>query len=163
MNSTLRILALLPLLTVNGACSGDNAQEQDVQNAARAGTDTAAAALPRSTAPQGVRLYFKEPTDGAVVTSPVHIEFGLDGMDVVPAGTQAPMGGHHHVSIDSELPPFDLPIPADAHHVHFGDGSTATDTELAPGKHTLQLLLGDHLHIPHQPPVYSETITITVE
>lgn len=169
MNSTLKILALLPFLAVSSACSDSKAPEQaaapqaEQAAAPQANTETASTMLPRSAAPEGARLYFKEPMDGATVTNPVHVEFGLGGMDVVPAGTQAPMSGHHHIIIDSELPPFDLPIPADEHNIHFGDGSTSTDLQLAPGKHTLQLLLGDHLHIPHQPPVYSERITITVE
>ncbi|MCB1843809.1 MAG: DUF4399 domain-containing protein, partial [Halioglobus sp.] len=154
---------LLAFLAGTGACNSNNGQEQGVQNKASASTASSVAMLPRSMAPQGAHLYFKEPKDGATVTSPVHIEFGLDGMDVVAAGTQAPMSGHHHVIIDSDLPPFDMPIPADDHHVHFGDGRIATDLELTPGNHSLQLLLGDHLHIPHQPPVYSERITITVE
>ncbi|WP_197493286.1 DUF4399 domain-containing protein [Woeseia oceani] len=161
MRSTAKLATALCLLTALGAC-GNNDKGQ-TQEAAPAASSTAPTALPRSTAPQAARLYFIEPTDGATVTSPVRIEFGLDGMDVVPAGTEAPMSGHHHVIIDAELPAFDQPIPADEHHVHFGDGRTVTDLPLAPGEHTLQLLLGDHLHIPHQPPVSSEVITITVE
>jgi hypothetical protein len=73
------------------------------------------------------------------------------------------MSGHHHVLIDAELPAMDMPIPADANHVHFGDGSSTTELTLEPGEHTLQLLFADHLHIPHDPPVYSDRITITVE
>jgi len=124
---------------------------------------TTAPAMPRSDAPAGASLYFVSLKDGDVVQSPLTVEFGLDGMDVVPAGTQAAGSGHHHIIIDAELPPFDQPIPADEHHVHFGDGSTSTELQLAPGEHKLQLLLGDHLHIPHQPPVSSDRITITVE
>ena len=70
--------------------------------------------------------------------------------------------GHHHLLIDAAPPPFDRPVPADASHVHFGKGQTEAQLTLAPGKHTLQLLLGDHLHIPHDPPVLSKAITITV-
>lgn len=121
------------------------------------------ASMPRSASPPDARLYFVTPADGDTVSSPVHVEFGLDGMQVVTAGTAAPDSGHHHILIDTGLPPLDAPIPADENHVHFGDGSTSTDLELAPGEHTLQLLLGDYLHVPHSPPVYSERIRITVE
>ena len=133
---------------------------------AEPGADSAPSAAPTlggTPSPADARLYFIAPADGATVTSPVRVEFGLDNMEVVPAGTEAPASGHHHVIIDTELPPFDLPIPADANHVHYGSGASAAELELAPGTHTLQLLLGDHLHVPHDPPVYSERITITVE
>lgn len=158
----------LLLALAAGGCGGSGS-DQAGDDAGSAATDDGAgeaaspAGLPRSAAPADARLFFVTPADGDTVSSPVRVEFGLSGMDVVPAGTQAPASGHHHVIIDAELPPFDLPIPADGQHVHFGDGSTATELELEPGEHRLQLLLGDHLHIPHEPPVYSEPITITVE
>jgi hypothetical protein len=84
-------------------------------------------------------------------------------MMVVPAGDSTANSGHHHVLVDTDLPDMSLPVPKDERHVHFGDGSSATELELAPGEHTLQLLFADFLHIPHEPPVYSERITITVE
>lgn len=113
-------------------------------------------------APKNVELYFISPTDGATVTSPVHVVFGLRNMGVAPAGVQHVNTGHHHLLIDTDLPPLDKPIPADARHVHFGGGQTETTIELAPGKHTLQLLLGDYTHTPFKPPVVSKKITITV-
>jgi len=82
---------------------------------------------------------------------------------VLPAGEDADNSGHHHILIDTDLPDMALPIPADPKHVHFGDGSTTAELMLAPGAHTLQLLFADYLHIPHDGPVYSERITITVE
>lgn len=121
------------------------------------------AAMPRTPSPEGVSLFFVTPADGATVSSPVHIEFGLEGMAVAKAGDNSPNSGHHHLLVDTGLPDLGMPIPADKNHIHFGDGSTSTDLELAPGQHTLQLLLGDYLHIPHDPPVMSEQITITVE
>ena len=84
-------------------------------------------------------------------------------MAVVPAGNHMPHSGHHHLLIDTGLPELGLPIPKDESHVHFGDGSTQTEITLEPGEHTLQLLLGDHLHIPHDPPLSSARITITVK
>lgn len=114
-------------------------------------------------APENAEVYFIQPHDGAVVESPVKIVFGLKNMGVAPAGTMQKNTGHHHLIIDAPLPPLDQPIPSDEHHVHFGGGQTQTTIELAPGKHTLQLLLGDATHIPHDPPVKSERITITVK
>ena len=96
-------------------------------------------------------------------TNPIAIEFGIAGMSVVAAGMNDAHSGHHHLLIDTDPPDMGLPIPADAHHVHFGDASTSTELTLAPGTHTLRLLLGDHLHIPHNPPIMSEPISITVE
>jgi hypothetical protein len=116
--------------------------------------------------PRDARVYFISPADGATVKSPVHVVFGLMGLGVAPAGTEKPHTGHHHLLIDTELPTgeaLDEPIPADAHHIHFGGGQTETTVELAPGTHTLQLVVGDANHVPHNPPLASKKITITVE
>lgn len=121
------------------------------------------AAADRSPAAEETELYIISPADGETVTSPVTVRFGLRGMGVAPAGTDRPMTGHHHLLIDTGVPPLDAPVPADANHVHFGGGQTETTIELETGSHTLQLLLADHLHRPHEPPVMSERITITVE
>jgi hypothetical protein len=123
----------------------------------------ASAAPPRTPAPENAVVYFLSPANGATVTSPVTVRFGLRGMGVAPAGVASPNTGHHHLLIDVEtLPPDNLPIPNDANHRHFGLGQTEAEIALSPGQHTLQLVLGDHLHIPHDPPVRSEKITITV-
>jgi hypothetical protein len=123
-----------------------------------------AAELPRSPAPEGAEVYIVSPEDGAEVSSPVTIRFGLRGMGVAPAGIQFQNTGHHHLLVDvDELPPQNLPLPTTDQVRHFGAGQTEVQLELEPGQHTLQLVLGDHLHIPHNPPVMSETITITVE
>lgn len=127
------------------------------------GQEGAAQPLPRTAAPEGAMTYFLSPENGATVTSPVTIRFGLRGMGVAPAGVTTPNTGHHHLLIDvTELPPDNLPIPNDTTHRHFGLGQTEVELTLPPGQHTLQLVLGDALHIPHQPPVRSEKITITV-
>lgn len=109
-----------------------------------------------------VELYFVAPGDGDTVSSPVRVVFGLKGMGVAPAGVEKPGTGHHHLIIDAELPPLDQPIPKDANHRHFGGGQTETVIELPPGIHTLQLVMGDHAHMPHDEAVVSEKITITV-
>jgi hypothetical protein len=122
-----------------------------------------AADLPRSPSPKDVELYIISPKDGETVTSPVTVRFGLRGMGVAPAGFAMENTGHHHLLIDTGPPAFNMPIPADANHVHFGKGQTEAVVTLAPGKHTLQLLLADHLHIPHDPPVMSKPITVIVQ
>lgn len=116
-------------------------------------------------APEGAKVYFLNLKDGDKVKSPVTVQFGLSGMGVAPAGTEKEKTGHHHLLIDTELTGEALnePIPADDDHKHFGGGQTETTIELAPGEHTLQLVMGDWSHIPHNPPVMSERITITVE
>jgi hypothetical protein len=122
-----------------------------------------AAGLPRSPAPPDVELYIISPKDGETVASPVTVRFGLRGMGIAPAGIEMANTGHHHLLIDTVPPPFNQPIPADVNHVHFGKGQTEAVVALAPGRHTLQLLLGDHLHMPHDPPVMSKPVTIIVK
>lgn len=109
------------------------------------------------------KLYFIAPSDGDVIEGPVRVVFGLRGMGVAPAGVAREDTGHHHLVIDAELPPAGKPIPATENYRHFGGGQTEAVIELPPGRHTLQLVLGDHNHIPHEPPVFSEKITITVK
>lgn len=124
----------------------------------------AMAETPRTPAPAGAAVYFIAPADGATVSGPVSVRFGLKGMGVAPAGTDAPATGHHHLLVDvAEMPAMDQPLPATDNIRHFGKGQTETELTLPPGQHTLQLLLGDKNHIPHQPPVLSEKITITVK
>ena len=84
-------------------------------------------------------------------------------MDIAKAGTDQADSGHHHLLIDTGLPALNLPIPADANYIHFGDGSTSTEISLSPGSHTLRMLLGDYRHVPHEPPVASDIISITVQ
>ena len=117
-------------------------------------------------APATAELYFISPADGATVTSPVKIVFGLAGMGIAPAGVEKENTGHHHLLVDTPMLEGDAlneAIPKDGKHIHYGGGQTEGTLELTPGKHTLQLLLGDHNHIPHMPPVHSPPVTITVE
>ena len=110
------------------------------------------------------KVYFITPSDGITTTNPVKIKFGATGINIVPAGVDMPDSGHHHLLINvDKLPDLKLPIPADSNHLHFGAGQTETEINLPEGKHTLQLLLGNHLHIPHADPVMSEKIEITVK
>lgn len=134
--------------------------------AALAGVAWAAhAQMERSPAPEDAKVYFITPEDGAVVSSPFKVKFGLKGMGVAPAGVDQDKTGHHHLIInvaEADIP-LNQPLPTSEQFVHFGGGQTETQVELPPGEHTLQLLLGNYLHIPHDPPVMSERITVTVE
>jgi len=117
-------------------------------------------------APEGAKVYFISPTDGAKVKSPFVVRFGLAGMGVAPAGVEKANTGHHHLIVDADAPTgedLDYSLPADDHFRHFGGGQTEATIELPPGRHTLQLLLGDQNHIPHNPPVLSQKIVVTVE
>jgi hypothetical protein len=162
----LRLLFLTSLAIALSAC-GEKAANESTDTAAApeaaAVTSPEAVGLPRTGSAEGASVFFITPQDGSAVGSSIHVEFGIAGMEVVKAGDNQPNSGHHHLLIDTGLPDVNLPIPADEHHIHFGDGSTVTDISLAPGQHTLQMLLGDYLHIPHEPPLVSEVITITVE
>jgi hypothetical protein len=119
--------------------------------------------MPRTPAPAGATVYIVSPADRDRVSSPVTVRFGLRGMGVAPAGVEAPNTGHHHLLINvTEPPALDQPLPANDQIRHFGAGQTETTLELTPGDYTLQLVLGDHLHIPHQPPIRSPIVRITV-
>jgi hypothetical protein len=113
--------------------------------------------------PADAELYFISPRDGETVKGPVTVRFGLSGMGVAPAGIALPDTGHHHLLINTPLPAdLGVPLPATDAIRHFGKGQTEAVIELPPGRHTLQLVLGDHLHVPHRPPLVSKRITITV-
>jgi Domain of unknown function (DUF4399) len=112
--------------------------------------------------PPGARAYIISPVNGAYVPNTFTVRFGLAKMGVAPAGIDKPNTGHHHLLVDAALPPLDKPIPNDENHLHFGAGQTETILTLPTGKHTLQLLLGDASHLPHQPPVYSDPIIVNV-
>ena len=119
-------------------------------------------AAARTPSPKGAEVYFHTPLNGSVVPSRFVVRIGLRNMGVAPAGTDKPNTGHHHLLIDANLPPLDAPVPNDFNHIHLGNGQTEVRVTLPPGRHTLQLLLADPKHIPHDPPVISKKITIRV-
>jgi hypothetical protein len=124
----------------------------------------AAAQVPRTKAPAGAQVYFISPRDGATVPQTFRVQFGLKGMGVAPAGVDSPNTGHHHLLIDvGTLPDANQPLPATDQVKHFGGGQTETMVTLTPGKHTLQLVVGDKSHVPHDPPVMSKRITVNVK
>ncbi|MCF6338866.1 MAG: DUF4399 domain-containing protein [Gammaproteobacteria bacterium] len=116
----------------------------------------------RASSPEGARLYIISPANGETVNKTVTVKFGLQGMGVSPAGLDKAATGHHHLIIDGDVLP-DLNKPMGSEVMHFGGGQTEKTIELSKGKHTLQLILGDYRHIPHNPPVISEKITIYVK
>jgi Domain of unknown function (DUF4399) len=116
---------------------------------------------PTPSAP-GAAVYFVGLKDGDTISPKTTIHFGLRGMGVAPAGSDRMNSGHHHLIIDAPTPPLNVEIPNDSQHLHFGAGQTETDLVLAPGEHTLQLVLGDKNHVPHNPPVVSERIKVKV-
>lgn len=116
--------------------------------------------------PADAKVYFIEPKNGAEVSGPVKVVMGLSGLGVAPAGVAKEKTGHHHVLIDSDVPSGEAamkPMPMTDKIKHFGGGQTETTLTLPPGQHTLQLVVGDQNHVPHDPPLASGKITITVK
>ena len=122
----------------------------------------AAATSDRRPSPKTAKAYIEAPGNGAYVPTTFTVHFGLTGMGVAPAGFEKVNTGHHHLIIDAALPPLGEPIPSDETHLHFGAGQTEASVTLPRGKHTLQMLLGDARHIPHDPPVFSQPIVVYV-
>jgi hypothetical protein len=116
--------------------------------------------------PAQAKVFFVEPKDGATISGPVKVVMGITGIEIAPAGTEKPHTGHHHILIDTDAPKgeaAEYPLPADDTHKHFGKGQTETELTLTPGTHTLQLIVGDGNHIPHDPALVSPKITVTVK
>lgn len=129
-----------------------------------AAVGVALAQLPKTKSAETAKVTIDAPLAGATVSSPFTVKFGLKAMGVAPAGLNHPNTGHHHLLIDVEkLPDFNAALPATDNIRHFGGGQTEVELTLTPGRHTLQLVFADYLHIPHDRPVTSEKITITVK
>jgi hypothetical protein len=160
-----RAFVVATIVGITAACSPS--AEEESPPAATADSQPAATeaapALPRTAAPDGARAFIASPADGAVVSSPFTVTFGAENIEVMPAGEAAKGAGHHHLLINAPLPDFGMPIPKSDQYRHFGGGQTETELTLEPGTYELRLLFGDHLHIPHEPPIYSDVVTITVE
>ncbi len=159
MTHTRSLSLLLSATVLLAACS----KKEEAAPAAPAAEPAAAApALTSTSAPEGAKVAFAELQNGAEVSSPLLVKFAVEGIAIAPAGTDTPASGHHHLVIDAELPPLDAPIPASANYVHFGKGQTETTIELTPGPHTLQLVFANGQHVPFNPQLASEKITVTV-
>ena len=121
--------------------------------------------MARTPAPEGAMAYFIGLEDGATVTNPVTLHFGARGIGIAPANVEWPDTGHHHllINLDPAEVEMEFGLPADAQHIHFGGGQTEVTMDLPEGTHTMFLLMGDHNHVPHEPPIMSDVLTITVE
>ena len=120
-------------------------------------------AIELTPSPIDASVYFISPNNEESINGKVTVKFGLKNFGVAPAGIQIQNTGHHHLIIDTDLPPFNMPIPADKNHLHFGKGQTETQLNLPSGRHTLQLLLGNYMHVPHEKPLISDKIEIIVK
>jgi len=138
----------------SGTPSNDHVHKEDAPTAET---------MARTPSAPGAKVWIIEPKDGATVKNPITVKFGAEDIHVVAAGITEPNSGHHHLLIDTKIEDYNAPIPADAQHIHYGKAQTEGTIELSPGKHTLQDVFADRNHIPHEPPVQSEVITITVE
>lgn len=117
-----------------------------------------------SPSPESATAYIISPSNGETVSSPFVVQFGLSGMGIAPAGVDRPNTGHHHLLVDvDELPSLTEPLQGSKQVLHYGAGQTETELSLTAGEHTLQLVLGNYSHIPHDKPVISEQITVTVK
>jgi hypothetical protein len=158
------IVAALAVLSLAACDSGTPTPDTPTPVAeAPAGKTSAEPTVTRTPSPPGAKAFFIEPQDGATVKSPLTVKFGIEGMKIVPAGVVEPDSGHFHLLIDTTLKDYNAPIPEDQNDRHYGKGQTEATIELSPGKHTLQIVLGDASHIPHDPPVQSPVITVNVE
>lgn len=152
------VLALATVLAIRG---GQVLAHDHEEGAARGNSASSRSGGP-TPSPAGAAVYFVDVKDGDTLQTKTILHFGLKGMGVAPAGVVKPNSGHHHLLIDTDLPPLDKPVPNDPQHLHFGGGQTEAEVTLPPGQHTLQLLLADKDHIPHSPPVMSARITVNV-
>ena len=162
IRKTFAPLLSLALLASCGGAPSEGVAGSGADPAAEAAAPAAVALPPRKPSPEGAKVWIIAPADGAEVTSPFVVEFGLEGMALSPAGIPGERTGHHHLLVDTGLPRMDLPIITDDGHIHFGKAQISVELSLEPGSHTLQLLLADDLHIPHDPAVMSEIVTIVV-
>lgn len=155
------------ILAATPASAVEPPAHDHVLSVAQAASPDQAAPAPaksgRSAGRKDAQLYIGWPNDGNVVGTHFKVWFGLRNFGVAPAGVDRDNTGHHHLLIDTALENPDDPIPSDKQHLHFGNGQTETYLDLAPGRHTLQLVLADGNHVPHDPPIVSKKITITVQ
>lgn len=154
------MLAVAPMI-----CAATPAAAADApagQSADHKADQNATASPQRTSGRKDAWLYIGWPNNGEVVGTRFKVWFGLRNFGVAPAGVRKDGTGHHHLLVDTDLKNFDEPIPNDKQHLHFGKGQTETVLELPPGRHTLQLVLADADHVPHDPPILSKKITITV-
>ena len=155
-------LSVAPLIVMAGPAAAAEASPDQKAEPKAAAAEKAPPTAQRTPGRKEAWLYIGWPNNGEVVGTRFKVWFGLRNFGVAPAGVRKDGTGHHHLLIDTDLKNPDEPIPSDKQHLHFGKGQTETILELPPGRHTLQLVLADADHVPHDPPIMSKKITITV-
>ena len=161
MNTKFNAMAAAALLLLTANATAEDGSWKDMFK--KAAKEKAAEELNIPSAPaNGALSYIISPADGAKISGPVKVVFGLSGMGVAPAGSKVDNTGHHHLLINGPEVDYTRSLPASKQLIHYGGGQTETTLDLAPGKHTLQLLLADWKHQPFNPSVQSKTITIEV-
>ncbi len=155
-------LSVAPLIVMASPVAAAEASPDQKAERSPATAEQAQPAAPRTPGRKEAWLYIGWPNNGEVVGTRFKVWFGLRNFGVAPAGVRKDGTGHHHLLIDTDLKALDEPIPSDKQHLHFGKGQTETILELPPGRHTLQLVLADADHVPHDPPIMSKKITVTV-
>jgi hypothetical protein len=144
-------------------CAVERAQARFLASTVISLLVTSGALAGSTPSPPGAKVYIIWPSDGQVIPGgKLWLRMGARGIGVCPAGVEMANVGHHHVIIDAQLPPLDQEIPSDKNHLHFGRGQTEARLQLPPGRHTIQLVMGDQDHVPHDPPLYSNVITVIV-
>jgi uncharacterized protein DUF4399 len=163
--ASLAVLGLVIGLTQNGFGEDKPAKAPAAAAAPATTPTTQTGPVTRTKSKPGAKVSILEPKDGATVASPVTVKFGAEGVEIAKAADGIKENsGHHHLLLDlDQMPAMDQPLPSNEHILHFGQAQTEISINLASGKHTLQLLLGDAKHVPHNPPVMSKKITITVK
>jgi hypothetical protein len=151
--------AMSLVLTIGCGEAADTTSEEAAEETAAADQTATQEAAPR--------VYFVEPTDGAVISAaePVHVMFEVENFEIEPVGEGMIHEGfgHHHLAIDGECLPPGTVIPTAEPWIHFGDGSNMIEVPLTPGQHTLTLQIGDGEHRTLDEPGLCTSITVTVE
>lgn len=140
MNKFIPTTLMLAALTFT-ACNTPAEKNEDAENES---TENATPEVPA--APEGAKVYFVNLEDSATVSSPLYVEFGIEGMEVEPAGKVNEGKGHHHIIIDGEPLEKGGTVPADDHNIHYGGGQTSDSLNLSPGMHTLTMQFADGMH-----------------
>lgn len=155
---SIAILFFLMALTLSIACGGGGMEEEAAEP-----EETMEEPAEEEAMDTGPRIYFIQPEDGAMVTSPVTFEFGIENFDLAPKETYEEGTGHHHIGLTDQCVPAGEAIPEADPWVHLGDASSTIDMQLPPGEHSVTIQLGDGDHVAFEDPALCQTITITVE
>lgn len=96
--------------------------------------------------PVAAKVFFANLNDGDTLNSPFLVEFGIEGMEVEPAGEVNEGKGHHHIIINNSYIEFGGTVPADSVNIHYGGGQTNDSLDLNPGNYSLTMQFADGFH-----------------